>query len=77
MDKPAGQERRQAGRQLWDELNAFAEAAVPAADSPPAGTPRGASSASDEIAVRGPLSSQRSELRHELLMFFLGYEVWL
>jgi hypothetical protein len=30
MDKPAGAERQEAGRQLWDELRALAEAAVPA-----------------------------------------------
>jgi hypothetical protein len=29
MDRPAGAERQQAGRQLWEELRALAEAAVP------------------------------------------------
>ena len=30
MDKAAGAERQEAGRKLWDELRALAEAAVPA-----------------------------------------------
>jgi hypothetical protein len=32
MDKAAGAERQEAGRQLWEELRALAEAAVPAAE---------------------------------------------
>jgi hypothetical protein len=32
MDKAAGAERQEAGRQLWEELKALAEAAVPAAE---------------------------------------------
>ena len=32
MDKAAGAERQEAGRKLWDELRALAEAAVPAAE---------------------------------------------
>ena len=32
MDKPGGAERQEAGRQLWDELRALAEAAVPPED---------------------------------------------
>jgi hypothetical protein len=32
MEKAPGQERQEAGRRLWDELSALAEAAVPAAE---------------------------------------------
>ncbi len=32
MDKAAGAERQEAGRKLWEELRALAEAAVPAAE---------------------------------------------
>jgi hypothetical protein len=32
MEKAAGQERQEAGRQLWEELRSLAEAAVPAGD---------------------------------------------
>ena len=32
MDKPPGAERQEAGRQLWEELRALAEAAVPAGE---------------------------------------------
>jgi hypothetical protein len=32
MDKAAGAERQEAGHQLWEELRALAEAAVPAAE---------------------------------------------
>jgi hypothetical protein len=32
MERAAGAERQQAGRALWDELKALAEAAVPAAE---------------------------------------------
>lgn len=32
MEKAAGQQRQEAGRQLWEELRSLAEAAVPAGD---------------------------------------------